>query len=358
MAEQKLILVINPGSTSTKVAIYDGEKELNTCSIEHSAEELKQFQDINDQLQFRKKAVLQYLKERELELSDLAAIAARAGVVGQIESGAYIVNEDFVQASKDSSAPHPSNLSPIIAYELAREAGTGINGYIYDAVCGCGVPEQIYTLTGVPEIKKPFFTHVLNSRAVAIEQSKRDGVKLEESTYIVCHLGGGVTSNLIKYGKILDIVGDDEGSFSPERSGRVPCRELVKFCFRSGLNEKEVQKKLKGEGGLMAYLGVNDLRKAEEMAETDSFAKTVMDAMIMQLSKDVGSLAPVVNGKINKIILTGGMAHSEYLTSEMKKRLSYIAPVEIIPGTFEMDALAKGIYRVITGQEKANIFKK
>lgn len=356
MAE--LILVINPGSTSTKVALFDGEKELNTYNISHSAEELKGFKEINDQLDFRKTAVMEYLREQKVALKDLSGIAARGGVVGQIESGAYLVDEKFADASKHSPIPHPANLSPVIAYELAKEAGSGINGYVYDAVCGCGVPDPIFTYTGVPEIKKPFLTHVLNSRAVSIEQAKRDGVKLEDTTYIVCHLGGGVTSNLIKGGKVLEFVGDDEGGFSPERSGGVPCRELVKFCFRSGLTEKEVQKKLKGQGGLIAYLGVNDAREVEKMMDAgNETAKIVYDAMIMQLSKDIGSLAPVVCGKVDKIILTGGMAYSDYLTEEMKKRVAYIAPVEVIAGTYEMEALAKGIHRVITGQEEAHRLK-
>lgn len=349
------ILVINPGSTSTKVAIYDGEQEVHRQNIVHPAEELKKFAEINDQLNFRKQAVLDYLKDCNLTPSELAAIAARGGVVGQIESGAYLVNEAFVEASRNSQIPHPANLSPIIAYEIAKEAGTGIRGYVYDAVCGCGVPEPIFTYTGVPEIQKPFLTHVLNSRAVSIEQAKRDGENLKDTTYIVCHLGGGVTSNLIKGGKVLEFVGDDEGAFSPERSGGVPCRELVKFCFRSGLTEKEVQKKLKGQGGLTAYLGVNDLRDAEKMAETDSKAKNIIDAMVLQLSKDIGSLAPVVNGQVDKIILTGGMAYSKYLTEEMTKRIRYIAPVEVIAGTYEMEALAKGIHRVLKGEEKAHV---
>lgn len=348
------ILVINPGSTSTKVAIYDGEQERNTFSINHPAEELKKYKDINDQFTFRKQAVLDYLHGQNLQLTDLAGIAARGGVVGQIDSGAYLVDEAFARASKESPIPHPANLSPAIAYELAQEAGTGIHGYVYDAVCGCGVPDPIFTYTGVPEIKKPFLTHVLNSRAVSIEQAKRDGVNLEDTTYIVCHLGGGVTSNLIKGGKVLEFVGDDEGGFSPERSGGVPCRELVKFCFRSGLTEKEVQKKLKGQGGLIAYLGVNDAREVEAMMTADPHAKVVYDAMIMQLSKDIGSLAPVVNGMVDKIILTGGMAYSTYLTEEMKKRVGFIAPVEVIAGTYEMEALAKGIHRVLNGEEEAH----
>lgn len=348
------ILVINPGSTSTKVAIYDGEKELHSQSIDHTAEELKQYPEINDQMDFRKAAVLDYLRSQNLTPADLSGIAARGGVVGQLESGAYLADKAFADASRNSPIPHPANLSPVIAYEIAEEAGTGIHGYVYDAVCGCGVPDPIFTYTGVPEIHKPFLTHVLNSRAVSIEQARRDGVNLEDTTYIVCHLGGGVTSNLIKGGKVVDFVGDDEGGFSPERSGGVPCRELVKFCFRSGLTEKEVQKKLKGQGGLIAYLGVNDLRDAEKMAETDTSARIIIDAMILQLSKDIGSLAPIVNGQVDKIILTGGMAYSEYLTEEMKKRVSYIAPVEVIPGTYEMEALAKGIHRVLCGEEKAH----
>ncbi|WP_251613195.1 butyrate kinase [Senimuribacter intestinalis] len=351
------ILVINPGSTSTKVAVFDGEKEVHSMNIDHPAEELKKFVDINEQLPFRKVAVMKYLESQSLKPSDLAGIAARAGAIGQLESGAYLIDETFVNACRTSQIPHPANLSPIIAYEIAEEAGTGICGYAYDAVCGCGVPDPIFTYTGVPEIKKPFFTHVLNSRAVSIEQAKKDGMKLEDTTYIVCHLGGGVTSNLIKGGKVLDFVGDDEGGFSPERSGGVPCRELVKFCFRSGLSEKEVQKKLKGQGGLTAYLGVNDARDVERMAfeEGNEEAKLVYDAMIMQLSKDIASLAPVVCGKVDKIILTGGMAYSSYLTAEMEKRVSFIAPVSVSAGTYEMEALAKGIHRVLAGEEQAQV---
>lgn len=350
------ILVINPGSTSTKVAIYDGEKELHTQSLDHPAEELKKFKEINDQLDFRKDAILDYLKSQNLQVKDLAGIAARGGVVGQLESGAYLVNDAFVECSKNSPAPHPANLTAIIADAMIKEAGADIHAYVYDAVCGCGIPDPIFTYTGVPEIKKPFYTHVLNSRAVSIEQAKRDGVKLEDTTYIVCHLGGGVTANLIKGGKVLEFVGDDEGGFSPERSGGVPCRELVKFCFRSGLSEKEVQKKLKGQGGLIAYLGVNDARDVEKMiADGDEHAKLVYDAMIMQLAKSIGSLAPVVNGKVDKIILTGGMAYSQYLTEEMIKRVEFIAPVSVIPGTYEMEALAKGIYRVLHGEEEAHV---
>ena len=225
----ELILVINPGSTSTKVALFEGQKELSQRELRHDAAELKKFPHINDQREFREAAVLQYLKDEQVALIDLAAIATRGGVVGQLEPGAYEINETFVERSLHSKAPHPANLAPVIGYALAQEAG--IPAYVYDAVCGCGVPEKMYTITGLPELERPFLTHVLNSRAVSIAQAKKDGVKLEDVTYIVTHLGGGITTNLVHHGRIMDFVGDDEGGLSPERSGGVPVRPLVKLCY-------------------------------------------------------------------------------------------------------------------------------
>jgi butyrate kinase len=219
--KRELILVINPGSTSTKVAIYDGAKEMDTLELKHNAEDLSQFHSINDQLEFRKAAVLEYLSDRNVKPYELSAIACRGGVVGQLESGAYLVDKSFAEASLNSPAPHPANLSPVIGYEIAKEANEklgvaedsqgALKAYVYDAVCGCGNPTRVFTITGIPEIEKPFLTHVLNSRAVSIEQARRDGVDLQNTTYIVTHLGGGITTNLIKSGKIVDFVGDDEG---------------------------------------------------------------------------------------------------------------------------------------------------
>ncbi len=354
MDAKQLILVINPGSTSTKVALYDGEKQLSLLDLKHSAEDLKGFGAIKDQLEFRTDAVRSYLKEQGVEPKDLAAIACRAGVVGALEPGAYLVDKKFRDASLDSPQPHPANLAPVIGYELAKEAGTGISAYAYDAVCGCGKPEPIYQMTGLPEIERPFLTHVLNSRAVSIEQARRDGTTIEENTYIVAHLGGGITVNLIHHGRILDFVGDDEGCFSPERTGGIPVRPLAKYCFRSGLSEGEIQKKLKGKGGLMAYLGTNDMRDVEKMAAGgDAKAKMCFDAMALQVAQDIAEMAADVCGKVTKIILSGGLAYSEKFTEEIKRRVSFIAPVAVIPGTYEMEALAGGISRVLAGTEKA-----
>jgi butyrate kinase len=352
MNDCKKILVINPGSTSTKVALYENQNEIDSRTLEHTMEELRKFADIDDQLEFRRGAVQKYLRDMNLAVNELSAIAARGGVIGQLESGAYVIDREFVEASRKPLAPHVSNLAPIIAYELAEPSG--ITAYVYDAVCGCGNPGELYTISGIPELPRPFLTHVLNSRAVCIEMAKRDGKRLEDTTYIVSHLGGGFTTNLIQSGKILDIVADDEGAFSPERSGGVPCRALIKLCYSGQYSLDEMQKKMKGKGGVMAYLGTNDMRKVERMtAGGNSLAKLVCEAMTMQIAKDIGSLVPVAFGKVDGILLTGGLAHSDFITGQITQRVQTLAKVCVFPGTFEMRALAWGVLRVLNGDEKA-----
>ncbi len=348
-----LILVINPGSTSTKVALYDDDRERDSRTLNHPAEDLKKYPAVNDQLGFRRQAVRDYLAERGVRLTDLAAIAARGGVVGQLESGAHLVDEAFARASFTSTTPHVANLAPVIARELAEEAG--LRAYVYDPVCACGRPAEIFTVSGLPEIPRPFLTHVLNSRAVSIEQARQDGRRLEETCYVVSHLGGGITTNLIRQGKILDLVADDEGALSPERAGGLPCRALVRLAH-SGPSEKELQARMKGRGGLMAYLGTNDLIEVEKRIDRgDGKARLVFEAMALQISKDIASLFPVVDGRVDKIILTGGLAHSARLTGLIGRRVGFLAPVAVMAGTFEMKALALGVLRVLQGRELAHV---
>lgn len=349
-----LILVINPGSTSTKVALYDDDRERDSRTLNHPAEDLQKYPAVNDQLDFRRRAVRDYLAERGVRLTDLAAIAARGGVVGQLESGAHLVDEAFARASFTSTTPHVANLAPVIARELAEEAG--IRAYVYDPVCACGRPAEIFTISGLPEIPRPFLTHVLNCRAVSIEQARRDGRKLEETSYVVSHLGGGITTNLIHQGKILDLVADDEGTLSPERAGGLPCRALVRLAHSGRYTEKELQTRMKGRGGLMAYLGTNDLIEVEKrLDQGDEKARLVFEAMALQISKDIASLFPVVEGRVDKIILTGGLAHSARLTGLIGRRVGFLAPVAVMAGTFEMPALALGVLRVLQGLEEAQV---
>ncbi len=361
--KNETILVINPGSTSTKLALYDGEKEQHSVTACHSAEELALFGTINEQLPMRKEAVRQFIKQCGISLADIAAIAARGGVIGALESGAYRIDAALADASYTTTIPHPSNLAPVIGYQLAQEAEqeaqTGISAYMYDAVCGCGTPDKLFLYSGVPELDRVFLTHVLNSRAVAVEQAKRDGVRLEEMTYIVTHMGGGITSNLLKGGKILDIVADDEGTFSPERSGGVPCRKLVRLCYSGKYSEEEMQRLLKGQGGLAAYLGTNELPEIERRIDNgDHKAEQALQAMALQISKDIASLSAVVCGEIDKIILTGGLAFSAKFVAMLQQRVQFLAEVAVIAGSFEMEALALGVLRILRGEEEARIFQK
>ncbi len=358
MENGKLILVINPGSTSTKVAVFRDKAELSSETLEHSQEELRRFPAVVDQLEFRKEAVRRYIDERGLRIGDFSAIAARGGVIGALESGAYLVDELFAHASRTTHVPHAANLASVIGYELVKESGADIPTFVYDAVCGCGKPEEIFTLTGMAAMERPFLTHVLNTRAVSIRQAEEDGVPLAETIYIVVHMGGGVTTNLVCGGKITDIVADDEGGFSPERSGGVPCRKLVRMCYSGKYTETEMQRMLKGEGGMLSYLGTSDLRRVEEMIAGGSRrAEIVYQAMAMQLSKDICSLAAVVCGKVDKIILTGGLAYSEKFTGLLRERTGFLAPVSVIPGSMEMQALAFGALRVLNGEEAYHTFR-
>jgi butyrate kinase len=351
----KKILVINPGSTSTKVALFENENRVNEKNIFHTNEELSKYHEINDQLEMRTAAVLDYLGELGVKPEQLSGIASRGGAFGYIKRGAYLVDEQLLEACKQPLAPHASNLAAGIGYSIGNPVG--INTYIYDAVC-TDEAEEMVKISGMPEIKRQMFTHVLNSRAVAIKVSKELGQEITDLNFVVVHMGGGISTNLLLKGRIADIVVDDEGTFSPERTGRVGGRNLVKLCFNSGLTEREIQKKLRGKGGLIAYLGTNDAVEVEKMIESgDQKAELIYHALAYQLAKDIGGLAAAADGEIDYIIITGGIAYSKMMTQWITDKVKFLAPVKIVPGTFEMEALANGILRVINGEEKAHIFK-
>lgn len=350
-----LILVINPGSTSTKVALFDGGEERCSESLTHSAEDLKQFDTVIDQFEFRKKAVMAFLEKNGVKPEQLDGVACRGAAIAELEPGAYVIDDHFVDLAREAINPHPANTALLIGREFTKLHG--VPAYAYDLVCGTGKPDQVYTLSGLKEIRRTFLTHVLNTRAVCFEQAKRDGESIYDKTYIVCHLGGGISTNLVVNGRIRDIVVDDENGFSPERAGGLPCRALVRLCFSGKYTEKEVQKLMKGKGGLVSYLGTSDIRDVEKMInDGDEYAKTVLDAMVLQLCKDIGSLATVVDGKVDKIILTGGIAFSKMFTDAVCRKVSFLAPVQVIPGAFEMEALANGIDRVLKGEEEAKVY--
>lgn len=346
-----LILALNPGSTSTKIALYEDSHEIFKKTLEHSNEEISKYENVASQYEMRYEAILNLLKENNFKVTTLSAVVGRGGLLPPVKSGAYLINESMIDRLKNRPVvEHASNLGAIIAYEIAKPLG--IPSYIYDSVA-VDEFEDIARISGLAELERKSFSHALNMRAVAIKTATKMGKSYSDMNFIVTHLGGGISVSVHSKGKIIDIVSDDEGPFSPERTGGLQCKELMKMCYE---NDKAViQKKLRGKGGLISYLGTNSALEVEEMIKKgDKNAELIYEAMAYQISKGIGELATVVDGKIDCIIITGGIAYSKMMTAWIKKRVEFIAPVEIVPGENELEALALGTLRVLKGEEKAH----
>lgn len=356
--DEYLQLIINPGSTSTKLAIFKGTQKLVQNNLEHDADVLKQFDKIADQLEYRLEEVREFLKEQGYGVNDFDAIVGRGGLVYGIGGEGYEVDDALVEALSNTElcSQHASNLGGLIGKRLADEGG--IKAYIYDAVMGSYLSD-VARLTGFPEFKRQPTCHVLNSRAMAMKYCENNGIEYSQNNFIVAHIGGGSSMSAHKQGKIIDIVADDEGPMSPERSGGTQLLSLMEFFEKSGMSVKDFKKRIRGNGGLLAYLGTTDGRKIEALYnEGDEKAKLVYDAMAYQISKYIGWLAPVLNGEVNAIIITGGLAHSKILTDMVIQRVSFIAPVTVMPGECEMEALAGGGLRILSGEEIAKHYNK
>ncbi len=353
------ILVINPGSTSTKIAVFEGGEEIFYKTLRHSAEELKPFKKIIDQLEFRKNAILNALKEAGFELSEFSAIAARGGLIHPVPSGTYLVNEDMVKDLKEGRyGEHASNLGAVIALDIARKIG--VNAYIVDPVV-VDEMEEIARISGLKGVKRKPLWHALNQKAVARRVSKDLGKKYEDANLVVVHLGGGISIAAHKKGKVVDVNNalNGDGPFAPERAGGLPTVSLAKLCYSGKYTFEEMKKKLAGKGGLVSHLGTNSALEVEKMIEKgDSYAKLVYEAMAYQIAKTVGEMATVLEGKIDAVVITGGLARSDMLVDWIKERVSFIAPVKVYPGEDEMKALAEGVLRVLKGEEKEKTYER
>lgn len=347
------ILVINPGSTSTKIAVFDNEEKVFAETLRHSTDEIKKYENIYEQFQFRKNVIVNCLKEREFDIKDIGAVVGRGGLLKPIVSGTYLVNEKMLQDLKIGfQGEHASNLGGIIANEIAQEIN--VKAYIVDPVV-VDEMDEVAKVSGIPEISRKSIFHALNQKEVAKRYAKENGKKYEDLNIIVAHMGGGVSVGAHKGGRIVDVNNalDGEGAFSPERSGGVPIGDLVKLCFSGKYTKEEVLKKITGKGGFVAYLGTNDGREVEKAALAgDEKAKLIENAMGYQIAKDIGAAAAVLDGKVDVIILTGGMAYGKPIVDYISSKVSFIAPIKVYPGEDEMEALAKGILRVINKEEK------
>lgn len=347
------ILAINPGSTSTKIALYSNENELYKTNIIHSNKELEQFKQISDQYEMRYNAIMSFLDQNAFDVNELSAVVGRGGLLPPIESGAYEVNDLMIDCLRNRPVfQHASNLGAIIAKAIADKVG--IKAYIYDSV---SVDEltDIARISGLAEVERKSLIHALNMRAVAIKVANDLGKPYSETTSIVAHIGGGISITIHQNGKMIDIVSDDEGPFSPERAGRIPGKNLIELCYTNDVST--VKKKLRGKGGIVSYLGTNNALEVEKLIEEgDEKARLVYEAMAYQIAKGIGELATVVHGKVDHIILTGGISHSKMITKWISDRVAFIAPVIVSAGENELESLALGTLRVLKGEEQAHQF--
>ncbi|GGK19160.1 putative butyrate kinase [Caldalkalibacillus thermarum] len=351
------LLVINPGSTSTKIAIYDNERPIFEDTLRHDASELNKYRSVMDQYHFRKEIILETLNQEGINLQKLDAVVGRGGVLRPIPGGTYVVNEEMLKDLRSGRfGEHASNLGAIIANEIAQQLN--IPAFIVDPVVVDEL-DPVARISGVPEIPRRSIFHALNQKAVARRYAKKQGKKYEEMRLIVSHMGGGITVGAHRYGRVVDVNNGlhGDGPFSPERAGTVPAGDLVGLSFSGQYFSGEILKKLVGRGGMVAYLGTNDARKVEEMiAAGDKKAKLVYEAMAYQVAKEIGSCAAVLEGDVDAIILTGGLAYGEQFVEMIKKRVEWIAPVEVMAGENELQALAEGGLRVLRGEEEAKTY--
>lgn len=356
--EKELVLVINPGSTSTKVALFKGDENIIQENLSHSSNEIEKFEKIVDQFDYRKEMIIAWMQERSYDLKSLKAVVGRGGLLKPMPSGTYIVSDEMIEDLKIGiQGEHASNLGGIIAKSIADPLD--IPSFIVDPVA-VDEFEDIARISGLPQIKRKSLLHALNIKAIAHRVANDREKKVEDLNLIVAHLGGGISVVPLKKGKMIDTNNANEmGPFSPERVGGLPSGDVVKMCFSGKYTPAELKQKMRGKGGLVAYLGTNDARDVIRMIEDgDKNAKLIFEAMGYQIAKEIASMATVLKGDVDAVVLTGGVAYSDYLTRYIRERVEFIAPVIIKAGEDEMKALNEGVIRVMNESEKAKIYEE
>jgi butyrate kinase len=357
MSKDYKILVINPGSTSTKVALFSNEQLLFEKKIGHSSQELSKFNKIIDQYRFRQDIILSFLKEKGINLYTLHAVVGRGGLLRPIASGTYRINEKMLEDLRSGAmGEHASNLGGLLAYGIA--GNLSIPSYIVDPVVTDEM-KPVARISGIPEIPRISILHALNQKAIARKAALDLGKKYEKLNFIVAHLGGGISVGVHYKGKVIDVNNalNGEGPFTPERSGGVPVGSLVELCFSGKFSKDGMMKKVKSKGGLVAYLNTNDVREVLKMIKDgDKKAKLIFEAMAYQVAKEIGAGATVLKGQIDAIILTGGIAYNNDFVNMVRDRVSFLSLVMVYPGEEEMLSLCEGALRVLKGEEVEKIY--
>ena len=348
------LLVINPGSTSTKIAVFDNEKIIFEETLRHSVEELKNYKTIFDQYEFRLDIIVEALEKNSIDIEELDAVVGRGGLLKPIEGGTYHVNDSMLEdLKKGVQGEHASNLGGILAYDIAKKVDG--EAFIVDPVVVDEL-EDIARISGLKEIERISIFHPLNQKAVARRHAESKNKKYEDLNFIVAHLGGGISIGAHKKGRVIDVCNalDGEGPFSPERSGSLPVGDLVKLAYSGDYSYEDMKKMITGNGGIVSYLGTNNaIEVGERMHSGDKEAELVYKAMAYQVSKEIGAMAAVLEGEVDDILLTGGIAYDEEFTSWIVDSVKFIADVTIYPGEDELSALAEGGLRVLRGEEES-----
>jgi len=348
------ILVINPGSTSTKIAVYHNAKPAFLKTIVHPIEEIHRFKKITDQYEYRKKIILDELKGTNINMKEIEVIVGRGGLVRPIKSGVYRINEQMKEDLREAAlGEHASNLGALIADDIAKDL-PDCQAFIADPVVVDEL-QDVARFSGHPEFKRMSIFHALNQKATARSYARLMNRKYEDLNLIITHMGGGISVGAHHRGRVIDVnqALNGEGPFSPERSGTLPAGELVKYCFESGKSHNEIKCMITGEGGYMAYMGTNSAYEIELMAvDGDEKARKIQDAMSYQIAKEIAAMSAVLKGDVDAIILTGGISHNPMIVEYIKKMISFIAPVIIYPGEGEMHALAWNGLLVLKGEIK------
>ena len=358
------ILVINPGSTSTKMAVYDYENPVFVRNIAHTAEELAQFDAITEQQDFRRQLVLDELQRCNIPL-DFDAVIGRGGLVKPIKGGVYEINKRMLEDTLHGCVMHnhACNLGCLIAYEIATMVNNQHSNKCRAFIADPGVVDELSPfarISGSPLMPRICIWHALNHRAIARRYAQSIDKQYEDLNLIICHLGGGISIAAHEHGRAIDANNalDGEGPFSPERAGSLPAADLIRLCFSGKYNEKQLLKRIAGQAGLTAHLGTNNMLEIlERINQGDFHAKLLVDAMLYHTAKAIAAESAVLCGRIDAILLTGGMAYSDYIISELRRRIEFLAPVHIFPGENEMEALAQNALDVLLGKREAHVYE-
>ncbi len=348
------ILVINPGSTSTKVALFKDGQPVFDKEITHTSNELSIFANLIDQQGFRESIILHCLRESQYDIGNISCVVARGGALKPVPSGTYLINEQMIQDLKNCKyGVHASNLGALLAYTIAQKIG--VESFIVDPITVCEM-DEVATVSGIPELKRESIFHALNQKAVGRLASIALGKKYEKTRLIVVHLGGGISVGVHRKGRVVDVNNalNGDGPISPTRSGSVPEWSLVQMALSGKYGEGDFKERIMTNGGVSAYLGTSDLREVKQMASKGNYdAKLVYEAMAYQVAKEIGACASVLEGKVDAIVLTGGLARDTDFINLIMRRTNFIAKFLVYPGSDEMRALTLGALRVLTGEEKA-----